>query len=126
VREREFIAGTLVALALLGTAASSAGHPGSGVSGQVLVGPTCPVERPAQSCVKPYQGTLRFKRARSGVLVRKLRTDPDGRFALRLSPGRYVIEAVSGHPYPRGSPKPLLVRRHKISHVRIILDSGIR
>ena len=58
------------------------------VSGSVTGGPTCPVERPGQSCpARPVPGTPRRPHA--------------GRGPLRLRPGRYQLQVHTGAAFPR-------------------------
>jgi hypothetical protein len=98
----------------------------SGVRGKVLYGPTCPVERPGERCVRPYEATLRIRQRATHKLVATVRSADDGRFRVRLAPGRYVIVPVSGRPYPQASPQRVRVRRHEFTRVTIRFDSGIR
>jgi hypothetical protein len=102
------------------------GRSSSGVRGKVLYGPTCPVERIGQSCVEPYDATVRIRRESTRKLVAKVRSGDDGRFTVRLRPGHYVIEPVSGDPYPRASSQAVLVHAHHFARVTIRFDSGIR
>src|SRR5437879_5063032 len=98
----------------------------SGIRGKVIYGPTCPVEGPGETCVKPYQATLRVLKRTSRKVIARVRSDTGGHFVVRLTPGRYLIEPVSGNPYPRGAPQPATVHRHRFTRITIIFDSGIR
>jgi hypothetical protein len=115
----------VLAAALLAPAAAGS-RPDSGVRGKVVYGPTCPVERPGESCTRPYRATLRVRKRPSQRLVGTVHSGNDGRFGLRLSPGRYLIVPVSGHPFPRASSVPVRVRAHRFTRVTIAYDSGIR
>ena len=106
--------------------AGAEGRPASGVRGKVLYGPTCPVERVGERCVEPYDATLRIRRRSTRKVVAEVRSGRDGRFTVRLRPGHYIIEPSVGHPYPRASPEPVLVRSHRFTSVTIMFDSGIR
>jgi hypothetical protein len=98
----------------------------SGVRGMVLYGPTCPVEREGEQCVKPYKATLHIRKRSSHRLVVTVRSGEDGRFRARLAPGRYVIEPVSERPFPHAAPVTVSVKRHRFTRVTIVYDSGIR
>jgi hypothetical protein len=108
------------------TAVAVEGRPSSGVIGKVLYGPTCPVQRVGEDCVKPYDATLRLRRQSTGRIVARVRSGDDGRFKLRLRPGHYLIEPVSGDPFPRAEPVAVVVHARRFSHVTIMFDSGIR
>jgi hypothetical protein len=116
----------VIALAASSPVGRAEGRLHSGVRGKVLYGPTCPVERIGQTCVKPYETTLRIRKRATRKVVARTRSGTDGRFIVRLAPGRYIIEPVSGRPYPHASPQPVLVRRHEFTKVTIEFDSGIR
>jgi hypothetical protein len=128
----------VLALALLGLLAgpgsaraarspeSAAARIDSGVRGKVLYGPTCPVERQGEQCVRPYDATLHIRRLLTHRLVATVRSGDDGHFRVRLAPGRYVIEPVSKKPYPHAAPLTVVVKRHRFTRVTINYDSGIR
>jgi hypothetical protein len=128
MRGRGLISALLSTVVLLATvhATSEGSLLDSGVRGKVLYGPTCPVERPGERCVRPYEAALRIRRQTTHELVATVRSGKDGRFRVRLAPGRYVIVPVSGHPYPQASPRRVGVRRHRFTRVTIRFDSGIR
>jgi hypothetical protein len=102
------------------------GRPDSGIRGQVLYGPTCPVQRAGETCTRPYQATIRVLREPGDHQVAAPRSHPDGRFSVRLSAGRYRLEPERGHPLPRAQPQTVSVHRHRFTHVVINYDSGIR
>src|SRR5216683_945044 len=68
----------------------AAGHPNSGVIGQVFIGPLCPIcpfpgseYRPFQTSISVYSDTGRF--------ITRFRTDAEGQFEVTLKQGRYVL-----------------------------------
>ena len=131
-RPADTTVGALLALAVAGCGAASANPPASGLTGRVVAGPTCPVERvpPDPRCApRPLAATLRITRAdgRGPVVVAHSRAD--GRFRVRLAPGGYVIAAQArrGSPFPR-PPAPLRARVHagRYAAVTITYDTGIR
>ena len=122
-----------VALALLvacsNDSATSEG-PDSGIRGRVLAGPQCPVvvqNSPCPDQPVPNAG-IQVSEAGSGEMVARVNADENGRFLIRLRPGRYVAEAVvasNGGP-PSAKPVDVTVRAHEFTRVVIPLDTGIR
>lgn len=98
----------------------------SGLRGRVLYGPTCPVQRVGQSCTRPYQATISILREPATKTVSTVRSASDGRFTVRLPPGRYLIEPHNGRPFPRSRPQTVTVYAHRFTNVTITYDSGIR
>jgi hypothetical protein len=107
--------------------AASALRPDSGIHGTVLYGPTCPVQRPGQRCVRPYQATITIRALPSHrIVARPTSSASTGRFSVRLRPGRYVlVPAATGFP-ARTHSADVTVRRHRFTNVTIRYDSGIR
>jgi hypothetical protein len=115
------------ALAFTAALPGSAASPSSGISGVVLYGPTCPVQRVGETCTRPYQATITVRREPEGRFIARVRSSPSsGRFTLHLPPGRYLLVPRSGVPYPRGSSVIAVVHRLRYTNVTIRYDSGIR
>jgi len=119
---------TLAAIAglALGTAGASPSRPDSGVRGVVLYGPTCPVQRPGQTCVRPYRAWITIRRQASDTVVTRVRSAANGRFSARLVAGRYLLVPRNGKPFPRAQSQTVTVSRHHFTAVTIRFDSGIR
>lgn len=115
----------IAALAAVGLA-SAGERPDSGIRGKVTYGPTCPVERPGERCERPYDARLRIRNRSAKKVVASVRSGKDGRFRVRLRPGRYVVEPVSKSLYPHADPVPATVHAHRFTRVTISFDSGIR
>jgi hypothetical protein len=115
-----------VALPTIVIAPASAGQPDSGVRGNVLYGPTCPVQRVGQACTRPYQATIVIRDAHGRRVLARTRSSADGYFSVGLRPGRYLLVPSSGRPYPRSQPRTVVVRPHRFTYVKITYDSGIR
>jgi hypothetical protein len=117
-----------IAVALGVVPAALAAPASSGVRGRVLAGPTCPVERPGDPACAPRAVvaivTVSTPRHR---VIRSVRSGSDGRFALTLAPGTYVLEprAPAG-PLPSGRPVLIHVRTGKLTRVVLSMDTGIR
>lgn len=98
----------------------------SGIEGQVLVGPMCPVVREGESCPdQPYQATLTITTS-SGREIVRFQTDENGRFRVPLAPGEYVLHPESPGMLPFASEQPFSVRAGEFTHIVVSYDSGIR
>lgn len=116
-------------IALLACVGGVAAAPGSGIRGRVLVGPTCPVERvpPDPRCApKPLSARLLVLRASDRRRVGSVRSGKDGRFSIRVRPGRYWLRAARSRGLPFARPVLVTVRSHHFTRVTIMFDSGIR
>ena len=123
------LASTSSALADAGARAERASALDSGISGRVLVGPTCPVQTqpPTPSCAdRPLATAIRVMRLANGTVAARTRSGSDGRFRVRLRPGRYEVRAASGRPVPRCGSLRVTLRSHRFAHVTLSCDSGIR
>ena len=110
----------------LASAAASTRQPDAGITGEVRIGPTCPVERPGKVCERPYRATITIRREPSHALVARVRSSATGDFRIALAPGRYLLLPENGHPYPRSTPVLATVASHRYTAVLIRYDSGIR
>lgn len=110
----------------LASAAATARHGDAGITGEVKIGPTCPVERPGKVCVAPYQATITIRREPRDTLVARVRSSVTGHFRIAVAPGMYRLVPQNGHPYPRSSPVLATVHSHRYTAVLIRFDSGIR
>ena len=97
----------------------------SGIVGQVLLGPTCPVERAGHPCVRPYRTTVAVFAARTLHRLTTFRSGADGRFRVRLAAGSYRLEGTHGG-LPRLAPVLVTVRPDRFTSVTIMFDTGIR
>src|SRR2546423_13009486 len=119
----------LVALAAA-VAASSAGAAtgatSSGLRGLVTRGPIAPVCAAGEPCSEPAKNvTLVF--SRNGRVVRRARTNDQGRYRIALAPGLYAV---------RLTPKPSIGRGLEPGRVRVLcarvrrggfsIDTGLR
>lgn len=111
---------------LLGSAPAVATTPDSGLRGQVLYGPTCPVERPGAICERPYQATLVVSRTASRGTVARVSTSADGHFTVPLRAGRYLVTVTSHTAYPQSWSQKVSVTGHQFTSLTIRIDSGIR
>jgi hypothetical protein len=102
--------------------------PGQGVTGRVVAGPVCPVERPDDpSCApKPVPGAVLILRSADGSTLR-VEADESGLFSVELPPGEYVVE---GQPVEglMGAPAPVtvVVEEGAATAIELEYDTGIR
>jgi hypothetical protein len=104
---------------------------GSGVSGTVTAGPTCPVvtNPPDPACAeRPVAGAVLVIRDRGGSELGRVTSAQDGSFAFQLAPGAYQlvpqpVEGLMGTAAPIdfkvGAAKPM-------TEVQVSYDTGIR
>ena len=111
-----------------GTPSGNLPTTGSGVKGQALIGPACPVMRIDSPCPdQPYQTTLTVLTL-DGQEVARIETDAEGRFTVNLAPGEYVLhpEKPAGHPLPTAPDVPFTVLPNEFTNIVVTYDSGIR
>jgi hypothetical protein len=114
-----------VMLSLTWVLPASAGQ-SQGIRGSVTIGPTCPVQREGESCVRPFATVLFLHRIGSSGPARTVRSGSDGRFRVALRVGRYRLTPQNGDPYPRAEPQTVIVRADRHTKVSVAYDSGIR
>lgn len=110
------------------SAIQAAGHPRSGVIGQVFIGPTCPhispgfdcPDRPFRTSISVYSDTSRF--------ITRFTTDAQGQFEVTLKPGRYVLvpDGAGGPRPPYVAAVEVDVQKKEFTPVIITYDSGLR
>lgn len=110
-----------VVLAACGQPASTAR-----IEGQVLAGPTCPVETPEMDCDPvPWTGTVRAT-SESGDIYED-ETDTKGNYAIDLPPGTYTVVAMTGDGAPpTGIPQIVPVSQGQPLRLDLEVDTGIR
>ena len=106
--------------------------PGSGIEGQSLIGPVCPVQQVDGSATpcpdhQPYQATITVFDAQNNS-VSSFQTGADGSFKVSLEPGDYTLgpESPPNSPYPRAEKLDVTVTEGEFTPVEIRFDSGIR
>lgn len=98
----------------------------SGVEGQALIGPICPVVQEGQECPdQPYQATLTVNSPNGGKIV-QVQTDEEGKFKIPLAPGEYVLHPESPNVMPFASEQSFVVEAGKFTQIIVNYDSGIR
>lgn len=98
--------------------------------GQVLLGPTCPVERipPFPGCEpRPYATMIAiFAGGDTSAPYRTIVTDASGTFAVALPAGAYLIQPQSGSPLPRCASANVTVEAGATATTTLSCDTGIR
>lgn len=100
----------------------------SGIIGQVLLGPTCPVMRAGmeEQCKdKPFKTTLAVLESGTGREITRFDSDEDGVFEVIVPPGDYIIASLKDKILPRCS-EPVRVKTGQFTDVVVHCDTGIR
>lgn len=117
------------ALAACGAGASVTVAPGT-LTGDVVAGPTCPVEQINNPCPPKVVAGREVKiLTPGGRVVATTTTDAQGHFSVTLAPGAYVVAVtmVAGQVGMRQStPGDVNVASGQSSYLKIELDTGIR
>jgi hypothetical protein len=117
----------LLIVALGATACGSPTEPTStGLAGTVLRGPTQPVCTVNQPCDAPFSAG--FSVQRGTTQTASFRSDPQGHYEVRLSPGTYTIVPDDDAPImtPKSQVKAVTVGPSGLTMVDLHFDTGIR
>jgi hypothetical protein len=98
------------------------------IRGAVLLAPTCPVESIESPCPgRPLAGVPVLAVDDQGNVRADTVSDDDGRFAMDVAPGTYLLTA-SIQEDPARSVKPVRVDvvAGEVVHSNVVVDSGIR
>jgi hypothetical protein len=109
---------------------------GTGITGQVVAGPQCPVQPapgpstspPDTRCAdRPVQATVQVSDAATGRVLATVRTSPDGRYRIPLPPGHYQVQVLNPPSELGARPAPPVeVTVTGMAEVRLFVDTGIR
>lgn len=103
----------------------------SGISGMVLLGPTCPVikDPPDPDCAdKPYATALVVTTSDQSRVIKEFRSDETGKFSVQVNPGEYAIRSAAASnilPYCSSS-EVLKVNAIVYTETTVHCDTGIR
>jgi hypothetical protein len=126
---RRLLLSVLVLTVGCGGAGNPSGAPSdTGIRGQVIAAPTCPVETGDPECEpRPVEAHVYFE-SQDGPTRDSVRSGSDGTFAIDLPPGEYEVYAEAIEPGERLTPKPMRVRvtEGTTTQVQVVLDTGIR
>ena len=99
---------------------------GSGIEGQVLLGPMCPVVQQGQECPdQPYEATLTVT-SQNGVQIAQFQSDAQGHFQVSLVPGAYILHPESPDGLPFAGDQSFMVETGSYTQITVHYDSGIR
>ncbi len=102
----------------------------SGIEGQVLLGPMCPVVREGTPCPdQPFQATVVIWDANRTKMLGRFISDDQGHFRVPFPPGDYLLEPEPpdpDKPFPTASPIEVNVTADAWTNVTIQYDTGIR
>jgi len=118
---------TLLAVACAhGPAGGPPPVPSSGVRGNVVLGPTCPVEIAGSPCPdRPWQGKVQAFTL-TGASAGEVSTDAQGAFELPLDPGMYDLTPYTPDSPPTARAQRITVPPGAFLTVTLQVDSGIR
>jgi hypothetical protein len=98
----------------------------SGIQGQVLMGPMCPVAQQGQGCPdQPYQATITVNSPNGGTIL-QFQTDGAGHFKIPLAPGEYILHPESPNGIPFAADQSIVVGASQYTQIVVNYDSGIR
>ncbi len=96
----------------------------SDIEGTVSYGPLCPIE---PCSVKPTYDFDIIALKEKGSEAARARPNEDGKYTLKLPPGRYEIKASRSFASELGSPPRMVqVEANKPTHLDLSFDTGIR
>lgn len=102
----------------------------SGITGTILLGPTCPVQRdpPDPQCAdKPYATSLVVTTVSGERIIKELTSDSNGEFRVAVPPGEYAIRAAAtADTLPRCDEQLVVVRASEYTATTLRCDTGIR
>ncbi|MGH2659092.1 MAG: hypothetical protein ACRDHS_05335 [Actinomycetota bacterium] len=119
---------SILILILAACANRAAPSADSGVRGIVLLGPTCPVVTEESPCPDTPLADTEIQVLRGGDEEASVRSADDGRFAVALKPGHYVLQAMveAGGPGMFAKPLEVDVSANAWVDVTVSVDTGIR
>jgi len=99
----------------------------TGIEGNVLLGPTCPVQRVDSPCPdRPYVATIDVVDATSGATAATVTSGDDGRFRVLVPAGTYRLVPRNTGTLPHGTEVSVTVVEGLLSEAQVNYDSGIR
>ncbi|NIM48394.1 MAG: hypothetical protein GTO22_03905 [Gemmatimonadales bacterium] len=121
------------AIAMLLTACSEEGTDvpvDSGIKGQVLLGPLCPVVHEGTPCPdEPFRATIVVWDAERTKKVSTFTTDEEGHFRVPLPSGDYYVDpqpTEPDSPFPLAEPQTVTIPPHQFVDIIVRYDTGIR
>ena len=97
---------------------------GSGLEGRVVRWPIAPVCQEGVSCEAPFSAG--FSVYRASHLVARFRSDAEGAYSVRLTPGTYDLLPDADAPVMRPQRQSVTVEPQGVTHLDLTFDTGIR
>ena len=123
----------ILALAILSAACGQEGEEvpaTSGIEGQSLLGPQCPVIQRGTPCPnQPIQATIVVRDAERTNEILTFTTDEEGRFRVSLAPGDYYIDPQPpdpDNPFPAPESQAVTIPANQFIDIIVRYDTGIR
>ena len=125
LKPSHLLACTLICF-LIACASPATSTASSGLTGQVTLGPVCPVQQANNPCPdQPYQATVVVLDS-NRKQVTQFQTDAQGNFKINLAPGAYTLVPRSPGVMPHAPEQTVTVIQNTFTQVTIVYDSGIR
>jgi hypothetical protein len=109
---------------------STTGAPLQGtLTGDVVAGPSCPVEQAGNPCPpKPVANHDVMVKAENGSVIATAITDAQGHFSISVAPGTYTLDVApsTGFGLVQKEVVRVTVLAGQTAYVKIELDTGIR
>ena len=102
---------------------------GTGIKGNVLLGPICPAEDPGNPACdhRPYETRLVVTASDQVQIVKEFSSDKQGMFYVALPPGEYAIRSATiADTLPYCSSDTIKVTEGRVASVTVNCDSGLR
>ena len=113
-------------LTLAACASSATNTTTSGIEGQVLIGPMCPVMQANIPCPdEPFQATITALDENRDK-VTQFASDAQGDFKIGLKPGTYILVPEAANAMTRAGEQTVTVIEGQFVRVTLHYDSGIR
>jgi hypothetical protein len=100
----------------------------TGLDVQILLGPTCPVERPGACQNRPFSATISIRTPDGSQEITQATADDQGRLSLALDAGTYLVVPLSppGRVLPSAETRVVVLDPGTYASITIRYDSGIR
>lgn len=99
------------------------------IYGDVIIGPTCPVERmpPDPNCAdKPFEGEFALTSADGSNVIKNFSSDANGKFSFEVARGEYLIRLAKPNIMPSCFSDVIKLEANSSVYVVVSCDSGIR
>jgi hypothetical protein len=95
------------------------------IEGQIVLYPAFPVTRAGEANEPGVPGEVAVVDA-AGTVVKRVASDPSGRFEVHLPPGRYTVRLRSLRGPASSVPQAVTLASGRVTRAVLVLDAGIR